>query len=377
MEQPGACRLLSIVWYRIFPAKMGGQKGIAHFNEALAKEAGLFCLCARSNNTGETHSYKVLPELPTGKLQFINPFTWKRIFKRVKEIKPSHLLIEHPYYGFMAVRAKKKFGIPFIVHEHNLEWQRFSSMKRLGWRLLKAYEGFVLRRAALVLFKTEEDRQAAILHHRLQAERTFTVPYGTWLQERPVHTVDNNQWLHVRYPIPHNHLILYFNGTFDYTPNSEALEHISNHIFPLLEKEGIAFTLLLTGKNLPEGFMERNDRYSVIYTELADDPGEYYTGCDVFINPVLSGGGVRTKLVEALAHNARCVSTQTGAAGIPPVLGGKNLYVCPDGNWKAFTHAIITAANAPKETPVEFYETLHWPRIARETVAKINSTAGK
>lgn len=376
MEQP---RILSIVWYKVYPATMGGQKGIAHFNESIAQYAELHCLCARSNVTGEAFAYNVLPQLPVSKLQFINPFTWKKIFNTIRKLKPTHLLIEHPYYGFAAIRAKKKLGIPFIVHEHNIEWQRFRSIKRLGWRLLKWFEGFVLRRADLVLFKTEEDRQAAIKHHRIQPEKTHIVPYGTWLKQplsKDEHK-ENRIWLCVLHPIPHDHLILYFNGTFDYAPNREALEHLSNHILPLLEKKGIACALILTGTNMPNSFFEQNNHRLISFMEEADDLTPYYTGCDVFINPVLTGGGVKTKLVEALAHNAPCVSTQSGAAGIPPSLCGENLAVCADNDWEAFVNAIITAKKRPPPTPPQFYETLNWQRIAQETVAKINGTAEK
>ena len=41
--------VLSIVTYKILPPKLGGQKGIALFNEYFSKEAILFCFTIRDN----------------------------------------------------------------------------------------------------------------------------------------------------------------------------------------------------------------------------------------------------------------------------------------------------------------------------------------
>lgn len=379
MERLNGCRLLSLVWYKVLPAQMGGQKGIAFFNEALAQYVHLECLCARTNIAAEKLHYTVLPELPKTKFQFINPFVFKKIFNVIRRVKPTHLLIEHPYYGLAGILARRKFGIPFIIHEHNIEWLRFKTMKRPGWRLLKWFEGLVLRRANLVLFKSETDRQLALTHHHLHPDKTGIVPYGTWLKEPPPEEEKrkNREWLCRTYQIPENHTLLLFNGTFDYLPNKQALNHITQYILPLLQEKGVRFTLVLCGKNLLPGFSEQNRQYAIVYAGLVPDTRPYYTGCDVFINPVLTGGGVKTKLVEAIAHNLTTISTQTGAAGIPVTQCGEKLVVCADNDWEAFVNAIIRAKKNLAYTPPVFCQTFNWQRIAQETAVKINRLVGK
>jgi len=42
--------VLSIVSYKIFPAKFGGQKGIANFNEYFSKFQTLYCVTIKDNS---------------------------------------------------------------------------------------------------------------------------------------------------------------------------------------------------------------------------------------------------------------------------------------------------------------------------------------
>jgi polysaccharide biosynthesis protein PslH len=92
---------------------------------------------------------------------------------------------------------------------------------------------------------------------------------------------------------------------------------------------------------------------------------------------VQTGGGIKTKLVEALGFNLSAVSTQTGAAGINREICGNKLTTCADNDWYAFATAIITAANRPETTPAAFYAHYYWPCIARAAAAKIKGLVGK
>jgi hypothetical protein len=58
---------------------------------------------------------------------------------------------------------------------------------------------------------------------------------------------------------------------------------------------------------------------------LWNDINEYIDGCDVMINPILSGGGVKTKAIDTLARSQTVISTQTGAEGIDAKVCGNNL----------------------------------------------------
>ena len=70
----------------------------------------------------------------------------------------------------------------------------------------------------------------------------------------------------------------------------------------------------------------------------------YSCGSSIFVNPITEGGGIKTKLVEALACNLNCVSFFTGAIGVDEEICGNKLIIINDGDYQSFANAIITAS---------------------------------
>ena len=70
--------VLSIVTYKIFPPKLGGQKGIALFNQYFSEEVNLFCFTIRDNNPAGI-SYKVYNEMENGSGRYANAFNFFEI----------------------------------------------------------------------------------------------------------------------------------------------------------------------------------------------------------------------------------------------------------------------------------------------------------
>ena len=130
-------RILSIVWYKVLPPIYGGQKGIALFNQYLARHADITCLCSRDNQ--DSVPYRLIPELPVGKRQFFNPSCWSLIRKTAREQQSTHIILEHPYHGIGAVKAIKDTGARLVVHSHNIESVRFRQLGKPGWQLLAQY----------------------------------------------------------------------------------------------------------------------------------------------------------------------------------------------------------------------------------------------
>jgi len=56
-----------------------------------------------------------------------------------------------------------------------------------------------------------------------------------------------------------------------------------------------------------------------------DDITLYYKGADMLINPVMDGGGIKTKLVEALGYSMNVVTTTSGAIGVPLTITGEKI----------------------------------------------------
>ena len=69
------------------------------------------------------------------------------------------------------------------------------------------------------------------------------------------------------------------------------------------------------------------------------------------------GAGIKTKLVEALAHGLPCVTTQSGLRGLDQPGWRKMLISVPDYDWEAFAQQMIDATEPDKRyrVPIEFY----------------------
>ena len=95
---------------------------------------------------------------------------------------------------------------------------------------------------------------------------------------------------------------------------------------------------------MPESFNELKqwNNVNISYAGFVDDIDFYTKAADVLLNPVTSGGGVKTKMIEALGMNTTVVATATGASGVKKELCGKKLVVVPDNNWQLFVEAVVS-----------------------------------
>ncbi len=104
-----------------------------------------------------------------------------------------------------------------------------------------------------------------------------------------------------------------FIGNYKHTPNMDALGFLLNDILPYFDSLG--YRLVLAGKGLPDIPPEQR-KGGVMCLGEVESLEEFYREVDVFINPIISGRGLRTKVVEAAAAGIPVVSTSLGAEGL-------------------------------------------------------------
>lgn len=363
-------KILSIVWFKVLPAKFGGQKGIANFNQQLSRLQPLVCICSADNEPVANIPYKVLPVLPTGKKQLLLPSAWKKIRQAAIQEKATHIILEHPYHGMAAVRTAKATGAKLVIHSHNIESERFRQIGNPWWRLLALYEKWVHRKADLNLFKTEEDKQFAITHFGLAESKCMIIPFGI---EKPVKNNAAAVWIRERHSIPADHKILLFAGTLDYHPNAEAVTSIYEQLAPALSAKKFPCSIIICGRNKEAAFQYLKSYHhpAVIMAAEVDDIDNYFAAADVFINPVRSGGGIQTKNLDALAFDLNIVCFDHLLQGIPASLCVDKLFTTTAGNWNEFTNCIIAASQRSTTTPAAFFDYFNWETITKKAADRI------
>ncbi|MBI5083509.1 MAG: glycosyltransferase, partial [Acidobacteria bacterium] len=107
-----------------------------------------------------------------------------------------------------------------------------------------------------------------------------------------------------------------FLGSFRHLPNQEALRWFLHQVMPLvLEREPEA-RLIVIGSDPPAAHTIPTFNGAVELAGFVDDIRRPLCEYAVFVCPILSGSGVRVKLLEAFASGIPTASTRIGAEGL-------------------------------------------------------------
>ncbi len=109
---------------------------------------------------------------------------------------------------------------------------------------------------------------------------------------------------------------LLFVGNFQHLPNQQALNFFCRRVWPVIRRERPQTRLVIAGAQANPGFAKAYSENGAEFLGHVEDirgPLERYA---VFVCPVLSGSGVRVKLLEAFASGIPAVSTKIGAEGL-------------------------------------------------------------
>ncbi len=107
-----------------------------------------------------------------------------------------------------------------------------------------------------------------------------------------------------------------FLGSFRHRPNVEALDWLIRHVMPAVLRAEPRARLYIVGAGAPEDHTLPDLGGAVRVVGFVEDVREPLGRYAVFACPILSGSGVRVKLLEAFAAGIPCVSTRLGAEGL-------------------------------------------------------------
>jgi glycosyltransferase involved in cell wall biosynthesis len=234
------------------------------------------------------------------------------------------LLQEH---SFDIVQLETLYLTPYIsqirhfsnaevaLRAHNIEfeiWERVvqntpQGLKKMYLayltRKLKQYEIRQLDQLDLLIPISDRDRQ---YFHRLGYQgREVTIPIGV---DAAAYTPD---WESLS-----EGLDLAFIGSLDWMPNMEGLKWFLEDVWPKLTVQFPEIRLHIAGRNTPSWLQRLNQPRIVVHGEVPDARA-FINSNPIMIVPLLSGSGMRVKILEGMALGRLVLTTRLGLEGIP------------------------------------------------------------
>jgi glycosyltransferase involved in cell wall biosynthesis len=247
---------------------------------------------------------------------YVRKFRDRRMARTIEEISAQRRFdIVQLEFAQMAQYAKYVRGGKVVLHEHDVTfrpaYRRYKKSRSvfekavmfLEWCRWARYEPALVRRFDHVLTVTDQDRRLL--------ERISGTHHISYLP-RGVDSDDHVPVYERREPGS-----LLFVGTFAHHPNVDAVYWLLKEIYPLILEKYPETILYIVGSDPPAGLYQlarENTRVRIL--GYVNDIVPYLRECAVFVAPLRYGGGVKLKIIHAMAQGIPVVTTRVGCEGI-------------------------------------------------------------
>jgi glycosyltransferase involved in cell wall biosynthesis len=246
------------------------------------------------------------------------------MLKEIIHKEPFDIIqLEGPYMDYCIPLIRKESKAKISLRAHNLEfeiWERRSSQtknpfihlyfKVLSERIRKLEQSLISNIDLLVPI-SERDREGFL---KLGLSCPSQVcPAGLDIQSYPT-------------PSPIAGISLFYIGALDWTPNTEGLDWFFDHIWNRLTVLHPGITIHIAGRNSHYYFNRRKEIRGVIMEGEVEDARAFIVSHSVMIVPLLSGSGIRVKILEGMLLGRAVITTSTGAEGLN-VIHGRNILI--------------------------------------------------
>lgn len=166
-------------------------------------------------------------------------------------------------------------------------------------------EAAILRRAGLVVTTGPADER--FLRMLVPQASVLRVGNGTdHLAEGPVAPRDDGRTIG-------------FHGNLTWGPNLSTARHLTRRIAPALAAHGgRPVRVRIAGRPMPADITALDGRAGVGLDGFVPDLRAWMASLSLYVMPMYQGGGIKNKLIEALAHGLPVVTNPLGAEALEP-----------------------------------------------------------
>ncbi|NLA24321.1 MAG: glycosyltransferase family 4 protein, partial [Bacteroidales bacterium] len=206
------------------------------------------------------------------------------------------------------IRKHSKALIAYRAHNIEHEIWKLTAANKKG-KLIKFYlnnmanrilnlEKKVLNQYDLLIPITERDNE--VFYNLGNRNPSLVMPAGIDYQKYETKTTSttNKNIFHI--------------GALDWTPNQEGLIWFIENCIPILKTSNPDIKLHIAGRNAPEWFVKKINIPEIVYHGEIDNALKFMGKYGIMIVPLLSGSGMRIKIIEGMALGKVIVSTPLG-----------------------------------------------------------------
>ena len=226
--------------------------------------------------------------------------------------KPDIILLEGLHTAAFIEDIRKRFPkIPLVLRQANVEYlllKRNAAVTKNPFiklflydqfRLMKKFELSAMQHVDAVTAITEFDKDVFLSH--LPELNCFVSPAGTEIPKN--------------LDLPRKEDTLLAISNWKWKPNYDGLKWFLDKVWPDLIQQKPQLKFDIAGDGLDEKFRSKYSSKNIRFLGFVEDLEELRQTSTIFIAPLLSGSGMKLKIVESLASGLPIVTSRFGVEG--------------------------------------------------------------
>ncbi len=157
----------------------------------------------------------------------------------------------------------------------------------------------VIEKSDVAICYTEAER-AVITSHVMKESNILKCP---WVVQSTAHVA----------PFSERNGIAFLGG-YGHRPNVEAVQYFCNHVMPVLTEKMPDIVFRIYGSKVPDEFKSLASE-NIEVVGFVEDIADVYQKARVFVSPLLSGAGLKGKVIDCMASGLPSVMTSVSAEG--------------------------------------------------------------
>jgi polysaccharide biosynthesis protein PslH len=230
---------------------------------------------------------------------------------------------------------------PVFLRAHNVEYQIWDRLAgstknifkkyylKLLTNRLKQFEQSMLPHWDGIIALTREDEE--LFNNLGNSKPVFLAPIGVDVASYQSESNSAMELFHL--------------GSMDWMPNLEGVNWFLQNVVPKVVAQLPQIKIHLAGKGMPSKYFSMKNPNLIVQGKI-DHAKQFMSDKQIMIVPLLSGGGMRVKIIEGMAMERTIISTSIGAEGIAYTDRLNMIIANTPGE---FAEAIIWCFNHPDE----------------------------